>query len=119
MNIFGALQCMMDGKRVKNEAWDDGEYIYVDKSTGDILDEEGEYYPIRYINEDDTWEIYEEKEKNMISNDKGGFIYVYECKDDENFINIRMEANEGYNEMSIELYKDDVKELINILINLL
>lgn len=125
MNIFGALQCMMDGKRVRHEAWDEGAYIYMDEITSDIVDEEGKPYAIRHINEDDTWELYTEKEEeqkeNMVSDGMGGFVYAYECEDDNNFVGLRMEVENGYgyDKVSIELYKDDIKELINILINLL
>ena len=126
MNLFDAMKCMIEGKKVRNELWDDGSYIYIDEFTGDILDEEGVNYSIRHINEDDTWEIYTEKvkkkEENMVSDDMGGFIYAYRSQDDENFTVIRMEVENGdskYDKLVVELYKDDIKELINILINLL
>ena len=76
---------------------------------------------------DDGWEEYippeknKDKEQYMVSDGFGEFVYVYPSEDDDNFITIQME-NENeykYDKMKVDLYKDDVKELINYLIKLL
>lgn len=124
MNFLCAMKCMIDGEKIRCLGWDNGTYIYIDKCTGDILDERGEYYAIRSIdNEDEEWEIYKEKEeKYMISDGMGGFISIYELEDDKDFIAIEVEEendNGGYDKISMDLHKDDIKDLIKELINLL
>lgn len=124
MNFLCAMKCMIDGEKIRYTGWDNGTYIYMDKCTGDILDERGEYYAIRSIdNEDEEWEIYKEKEeKYMISDGMGDFIFIYELEDDKDFIAIEVEEendNGGYNKISMDLHKDDIKDLIKELINLL
>ncbi len=124
MNFLCAMKCMIDGEKIRCKGWDNGTYIYIDKCTGDILDERGEYYAIRSIdNEDEEWEIYKEKEeKYMISDGMGGFILIYELEDDKDFIAIEVEEDnddDGYNKISMDLHKDDIKDLIKELINLL
>lgn len=123
MNFLCAMKCMIDGEKIRCKGWDNGTYIYID-CTGDILDERGEYYAIRSIdNEDEEWEIYKEKEeKYMISDGMGGFISIYELEDDKDFIAIEVEEendNGGYDKISMDLHKDDIKDLIKELINLL
>lgn len=124
MNFLCAMKCMIDGEKIRCTGWDNGTYIYMDKCTGEILDERGEYYAIRSIdNEDEEWEIYKEKEeKYMISDGMGGFIFIYELEDDKEFITIEIEEDnddDGYNKISMDLHKDDIKDLIKELINLL
>lgn len=124
MNFLCAMKCMIDGEKIRCKEWDNGTYICMDKWTGDILDERGEYYAIRSIdNEDEEWEIYKEKEeKYMVSDGMGGFIFIYELEDDKDFIAIEVEEendNGGYNKISMDLHKDDIKDLIKELINLL
>lgn len=124
MNFLCAMKCMIDGEKIRCLGWDVETYIYMDKCTGDILDERGEYYAIRSIdNEDEEWEIYKEKEeKYMISDGMGGFISIYELEDDKDFIAIEVEEendNGGYDKISMDLHKDDIKDLIKELINLL
>lgn len=124
MNFLCAMKCMIDGEKIRCVEWDNGTYIYMDKCTGEILDERGEYYAIRSIdNEDEEWEIYKEKEeKFMVSNDMGDFIFIYELEDDKDFITIEVKEendNGGYDKISMDLHKDDIKDLINVLINLL
>lgn len=124
MNFLCAMKCMIDGEKIRCTGWDNGKYIYMDKCTGDILDERGEFYAIISIdNEDEEWEIYKEKEeKYMISDGMGGFIFIYELEDDKDFIAIEVEEDnddDGYNKISMDLHKDDIRDLIKELINLL
>ena len=124
MNFLCAMKCMIDGEKIRCTEWGNGTYIYIDKCTGEILDESGDYYAIRSIdNEDEEWEIYKEKEeKYMISDGMGGFISIYELEDDKDFIAIEVEEendNGGYDKISMDLHKDDIKDLIKELINLL
>lgn len=124
MNFLCAMKCMIDGEKIRCTGWDKGTYIYMDKCTGDILDERGEYYAIRSIdNEDEEWEIYKEKEeKYMISDGMGDFIFIYKLEDDKDFITIKVVEDNGYdayNKISMDLHKDDIRDLIKELINLL
>lgn len=52
----------------------------------------------------------------------GTFIYAGECVDDENFITLKIEEevdDNKYETIAVDLYKDDLKEVINELIKLL
>lgn len=61
--------------------------------------------------------------RKLYSDGMGGFLYIDKCKDDDNFINLRIEEEQedgSYNNVDISLYKDEVGKLIkelDLLIN--
>lgn len=58
----------------------------------------------------------------VYSNGFGEFIYIDVNKEDDNFVDIRIEVedgNEGYNMLHTSLYVDDVRDLIQGLSSLI
>lgn len=50
---------------------------------------------------------------NLYSDGQGGFLYFDKCKDDENFIDLKIEEEQednSYISVNISLYKDDIKD---------
>lgn len=132
MNFLDAIKCLQEGKKVRRNYWTINSYIYMD-DCGDIRDDLDCPYPLKRIT-DDGWEIYEEKsnkqDEYIVSDGFGGFLYAELDEDDDNFIALRMEVEsekedengdlyDEYDKLNISLHKDEIKELINILVNLL
>ena len=130
MNFLEAIKCLQEGKKVRKTYWTSNSYIYMDDE-GDICDDLGCPYPLKRIT-DDSWEIYEKKsneqDEYMVSDGLGGFIYAEPDEDDDDFIVLRMEVetdyggdlyDDEYDKLLVSLHKDNIKELINILVNLL
>lgn len=61
MKFWEAMKAMEEGKKVRNVNWGEHQYIYLDKNDKSIIDEEEDYFPIRYIDDEEIWEIHEEK----------------------------------------------------------
>lgn len=62
------------------------------------------------------------KERFMVSDGMGGFLYADLSKDDKDFITIELEEedeNNNYSSRCIELHKEEIKPFINRLIELL
>lgn len=58
----------------------------------------------------------------LYSDGMGGFLYIDRSKDDENFINLRIEEeqeDDSYTKINISLHKSDVKNLIEELESLI
>ena len=121
----------VDALRTYDKITNDGGktyYFYNEKKlwlcTGEKMGEVDLTFELVFSNE---WKEYiplkndKDKERYMVSDGFGEFVYVYPSEDDDNFITIQMEVeNEHeYDKMKVDLYKDDVKELINYLIKLL
>ena len=63
MTGIEALQAMKDGKKVRNNHWKEGEYVYWNGKILDICDEKDERYNLKaafLLETDNNWEIYEE-----------------------------------------------------------
>ena len=83
MKFWEAMKAMEEGKKVRNEEWSEHQYIYLDKNDKSIIDEEEDYFPIRYIEDEEIWEIYEEK-KDVDPRFKEFYHYL---KDENGFTN--------------------------------
>ena len=121
----------VDALRTYDKITNDGGktyYFYNEKKlwlcTGELIGEVDLTFKLVFSNE---WEEYiqaernKDKEQYMVSDGFGDFVYVYSNEDDDNFITIQMatENEDKYDKMKVNLYKDDVKELIDYLIKLL
>lgn len=60
-------------------------------------------------------------EKFMLSDGMGGFLYIKECEDDNDFITIEIEEEDednNYTSRLIEIHKHDIILIINELMRL-
>lgn len=134
MKFWEAIKALEEGQKIRCVDWPKDEYIYLKREGGTprICDETDGIFAIHCFSPHDNWEIYEEpkKQEKMVSDGFGGFIYVEKENDDENFISLRMEIEDekedingdlyqDYDKLNISLHKDEVMELIKILVSFL
>ena len=58
MKFYEAMELLESGKKVRKVNWNKNCFLYIDKETGDILDEEKRMYYFTNIKEKDEWEEY-------------------------------------------------------------
>ena len=66
MDFFEAMKALEEGKRVRRRDWGKYHYIYLEKiedeEVGYVLkDEDGDYF-LHYIDLDNKWEVYDDRE---------------------------------------------------------
>ena len=58
MKFYEAMELLESGKKVRKVNWNKNCFLYIDKETGDILDEEKRMYYFTNIKAKDEWEEY-------------------------------------------------------------
>ena len=58
MKFYEAMELLENGKKVRKTNWNKNCFLYIDKETGDILDEEKRMYYFTNIKAKDEWEEY-------------------------------------------------------------
>lgn len=63
MKFWEAMKAMEEGKKVRKAYWSEHQYIYLDKKNRCIIDDGEDYFSIGNIEDEEEWEIYEEKKE--------------------------------------------------------
>ena len=58
MKFYEAMELLESGKKIRKVNWNKNCFLYIDKETGDILDEEKRMYYFTNIKAKDEWEEY-------------------------------------------------------------
>ena len=58
MKFYEAMELLESGKKIRKINWNKNCFLYIDKETGDILDEEKRMYYFTNIKAKDEWEEY-------------------------------------------------------------